>query len=199
MNCWTVERPTKKLPNSRRANPPLDIKQVRLFDIRACKCVNFEKCSCDKSGEISIKERKFLVNQQNLPSLFIGEVDTKETARLNKNFHGKEIKKAKKQRTIFAGQYIPSKVNPDLCDDIEKKVYNSEDNPRILIAYINSPKKSNQMRNNLKLFAETGDTFKLPNTAASALSSALLRDFEFLTLEKTKSGLYRLSNGKRFN
>ena len=39
------------------------------------------------------------------------------------------------------------------------------------------------MRKNLKRFAETCDRFQVPDRAAAALSSALLRDLEIVTSE----------------
>ena len=45
---------------------------------------------------------------------------------------------------------------------------------------------SSQMRKGLKLFAKTCHGFQIPDKAAEALSSALLRDFEIITPEKTQ-------------
>ena len=42
------------------------------------------------------------------------------------------------------------------------------------------------MRKGLKLFAQTCDRFQIPNRAASALFSALLRYLEIATPEKTQ-------------
>ena len=45
---------------------------------------------------------------------------------------------------------------------------------------------SSQMRKGLKLYAKTCDRFQIPDKAAAALTSALLRDFEIITPEKTQ-------------
>ena len=42
------------------------------------------------------------------------------------------------------------------------------------------------MRKGLKLFAQTCDGFQIPDRAAAALFSALSRDFEVVTPEKTQ-------------
>ena len=42
------------------------------------------------------------------------------------------------------------------------------------------------MRKGMKLFAQTCDRFLVPYRPAAALSSALLRDFEIVTPEKTQ-------------
>ena len=49
-----------------------------------------------------------------------------------------------------------------------------------------NPSSSSQMRKGLKLFAQTCDRFQIPDRAASALSSALLRDLEIVNPEKTQ-------------
>ena len=49
-----------------------------------------------------------------------------------------------------------------------------------------NPSSSSQMRKGLKLFAQTCDRFQIPDRAASTLSSALLRDLEIVSPEKTQ-------------
>ena len=49
-----------------------------------------------------------------------------------------------------------------------------------------NPSSSSQMRKGLKLFAQTCDRFEIPDRAASVLCSALLRDLEIVTPEKTQ-------------
>ena len=50
-----------------------------------------------------------------------------------------------------------------------------------------NPSSSSQMRKGLKLFVQTCDRFQIPDRAASALSSALLRDLEIVTPEKMQN------------
>ena len=69
----------------------MDIARVTFFDISACKCTNWESCSCDKSRKVPMKERNFLKDQRNERLLFIGKLDQEETARLAKNKKRKEI------------------------------------------------------------------------------------------------------------
>ena len=49
-----------------------------------------------------------------------------------------------------------------------------------------NPSSSSQVRKVLKLFAQTCDRFQIPDRAASALSSALLRGLEIVSPEKTQ-------------
>ena len=115
------------------------------------------------------------------------KLDKKETARLNKNFNRKEIKKAKKQQTIFADAL--SKISFDVCDNVKEYIDNPKNNSSFLIDNIDSPKqkeKPYQMRNNLKSFAQTFYRFNLLNKVAATLFSSLFRNFEFVSPSKNK-------------
>ena len=70
-------------------------------------------------------------------------------------------------------------------DDLSYKVnHNSEAEARQSTS--KNPSSSSQMRKDLKLFAKTCDRYQIPERAASALSSALLRDLKIVTPEKTQ-------------
>ena len=56
----------------------MNIAQVTLFDISACKCADLENCSCDKSRKVPIKEQNFLKDQRNERAFFIGKIDQKK-------------------------------------------------------------------------------------------------------------------------
>ena len=169
----------------------VNIAQVTLFHISACKCADLENCSCDKSRKVPIKERNFLKDHKNKRALFIGKLDQKETARLTKNIKRKEIKK---QRAIQAAQKTSFDGNASLSNDNEEEMDHLENDDPSYKAYRNSEAEasqstsknapSSQMRKGLKLFVQTCDRFQLLNRAASALSSALLRDFENVTPKK---------------
>ena len=169
--------------------------QATLFDVSACKCSDFNECSCEKSRKVPIKERNFLIDQQGSRMLFIGEVDKKETERLSENFNRKETEK---QRILRASQNISLATGIDLnhrdldSEDIACCSKKSEGDPHFNIKLASdgrptSPSEqrstSSQMRKNLKRFAETCDRFQVPDRAAVAFSSALLRDHEIVTFE----------------
>ena len=141
-----------------------------------------------------MKERNFLKDQRNDRSLFIGKLNQEETAQFTKNIKQKEIEK---QRAILAAQKTSYDDNESLGDEIEEEMEhlakddmsyevnrNSEAEARQSTS--KNPSSSSQMRKGLKLFAQTCDRFQIPDEAASALSSALLRDLEIVTTEKTQ-------------
>ena len=159
----------------------VDIARVTLFDISACKCINLESCSCDKSRKVPIKEQNFLKDQRNDRSLFIEKLDQEETAWLTKNIKPKEIEK---QRAILAAQKTSYDDNESLGDEVEEEMEhlakddlsyevnrNLEAEARQSIT--NNSSSSSQMRKGPKLFTQTCNRFQIPDGAASALSSAL--------------------------
>ena len=71
------------------------------------------------------------------------------------------------------------------------KVYGRDQKNRISEAEarqssIKNPSSSSEMPKGLKLFAQTCDRFQISDRAASALSSAFLRDLKIVTPEKTQ-------------
>ena len=50
------------------------IAQATLFDVSACKCSDFKKCSCEKSRKVPIKEQNFVFDQRSSRMWSIGEL-----------------------------------------------------------------------------------------------------------------------------
>lgn len=59
-------------------------KSHHLFDISACKCVSFSKCSCRKEKKVPLKEQPFLLDQRSERKMAIGSVDVQESNRMRK-------------------------------------------------------------------------------------------------------------------
>ena len=76
--------------NARKKNKSLskqieDFKKTSkttLFDISACKCSEFKKCSCPCERRVPIMEQQFLLDQRSQRKMAIGSVDVETT---NKN------------------------------------------------------------------------------------------------------------------
>ena len=119
----------------------VNIAQVTLFDISACKCADLENCSCDKSRKVPIKERNFLKDQRNKKVLFLRKLDQKETARLTKNIKRKETKK---QSAIQAAQKTSFDGNVSLSDENEEEMNHLENDDPSYKAYRNSEAEASQ-------------------------------------------------------
>lgn len=46
-----------------------------LFDASACKCEDFELCSCSRLSKVPLKEKEFLIDQRTTRKMLIGSVD----------------------------------------------------------------------------------------------------------------------------
>ena len=55
-----------------------------LFDIAACKCVDFSQCSCERLMKVPAAEQDFLLDQRSTRRMKIGPVDSKTTKILEK-------------------------------------------------------------------------------------------------------------------
>ena len=55
-----------------------------LFDIAACKCLDFSACSCVSAKKVPRKERGFLLDQRTNKKMIISGVDRHESLRLQK-------------------------------------------------------------------------------------------------------------------
>lgn len=55
-----------------------------LFDASACKCEDFELCSCSRLSKVPLKEKEFLIDQRTTRKMLIGSVDPLLTAKMKK-------------------------------------------------------------------------------------------------------------------
>ena len=60
-----------------------DSAHKNLFDISACKCLDFKRCTCELKNRVSLAERDFLCDQRPNRRMVIAELDKAATI-LNK-------------------------------------------------------------------------------------------------------------------
>lgn len=58
--------------------------EKKLFDASACKCEDFELCSCSQLSKVPLEEREFLIDQRTTRKMVIGSVDALLTAKMKK-------------------------------------------------------------------------------------------------------------------
>lgn len=49
--------------------------EKKLFDASACKCEDFQLCSCSRLSKVPLEEREFLIDQRTTRKMVIGSVD----------------------------------------------------------------------------------------------------------------------------
>jgi len=61
-----------------------------LFDIAACKCVEFSICNCEKSRKVPIVEQAFIIDQRKTRKMIMTSNDISTTKKLKKKIMRKE-------------------------------------------------------------------------------------------------------------
>ena len=76
-----------------------------LFDIAACKCLDFSACSCVSAKKVPRKEREFLLDQRTNKKMIISGVHRHESLRLRKL---NDLRNRRKQLQTRDQQHEPS-------------------------------------------------------------------------------------------
>ncbi|KAL4132835.1 hypothetical protein QTP88_009924 [Uroleucon formosanum] len=155
-----------------------------LFDLAACKCIEFYLCSCEKSRKVPIIEQMFLKDQRSMRKMAMSSIDVLTTKKLNKNMHRKEIeanridKQNKKElcvnntlETIETDEtyYTDTGDNTD-----EDSNYSSNSMSSLSSTY--SANKQSQMRLELPALALACDRTGISDRTAATIASAILQD-----------------------
>ena len=146
-----------------------------LFDIAACKCRDFQSCSCPKDRKVLQKEQSFLLDQRGDRVGRIGGVDIPETIKLMNRAN-----RHKKIQNIYAG--VPTSEDepsssisqqPLLClseSEISESESSDFDDP------YSAPSKPSQMRVNLKETALTSQRYGVSDRATAMIATSVLKD-----------------------
>ena len=95
-----------------------DLAHKNLFDISACKCLDFERCTCKLKNRVPLAERDFLSDQRSDRRMVIAELGKAATI-LNK--------KRNKPRLERAKQFHHLPLCSETSSNIRKAVMLSED------------------------------------------------------------------------
>ena len=72
----------------RKVQPLRDSAYKNLFDISACKCLDFERCTCKLKNRVFLAERDFLCDQRSDRRMVIAELDKAATILNKKETNG---------------------------------------------------------------------------------------------------------------
>jgi hypothetical protein len=160
----------------------------QLFDISACKCLDFQTCKCPLDRKVPTAERLFLSDQRSARNMMIGGVDLKTTTTIMRR------EKRKKQAADFALKRLKSTVSNDIEGDDEDlavedsaddhvsdmDVAEQEDSNYISSQTIEQPSRKkqtqSQMRLNLAKVAQECDRYGVSDRCAASIVSAVLED-----------------------
>ncbi|KAJ8928633.1 hypothetical protein NQ314_018777 [Rhamnusium bicolor] len=179
------------VPSNTRQIEEFKIKSKSLFDIAACKCISFEKCLCDKSKKMPIKERPFLLDQRSTRKMMIGNVDYKMSKQLQNRTKRKKNQEERLQKVKV--RELPENNNFDSSSDTSMERISTEDvlnptEPNSIPSTSSSIHlESSQMRKSLPTLPRECDRWGLSDRGAAAISSALLQDLGIVTSQETSS------------
>lgn len=168
-----------------------------LFEFCACKCVDFDNCSCTKDKKIPVLERNFIIDQRNERKMFLGNIDKIETSKIIKRSQRKiSIAETKVSLSQSTSRKDDPMSEEDTSSSSELSVIISKDEDYVpsssSVRRINLSKKtcddsdeglskSSKSSKKLKLssFAEACDRVGVSNRGAALLSSSLMEDITF--------------------
>jgi hypothetical protein len=166
----------------------------RLFDIAACKCVNFNTCTCIKEKKVPVMEQEFLKDQRSNRTMVIGNIDIATTSALRR----KEERKSKELQRIVKFTQEQTK-NTSISETVTGDNDSAEERQCSLPEEANQPgpsniqeinlpgpsklkeEKSTQMRIKLASVASIADRIGISDRAAAAIASAALQDLGVIT------------------
>lgn len=161
----------------------------KLFDISACKCLNLERCSCEKKRKVPKAEWSFLQDQRSHRNMKIGGVDKILTKQIQK----REERKLGLKRISDEKEPIPStsgiqnitklpQMGMDTSDNATQSSSDDEYKCPVLVKHrkILTP-KFQQMRCNLTQTAKMADLTGTSNRAVAKIVNAVLEDFNLIS------------------
>lgn len=163
----------------------------KLFDISACKCNIFLKCTCLKESKVPKNEQSLLIDQRTERKMFIGSVDVPVTKRLIK-------RKLRKEQTnlpstpsvsISTPSTIPcsetNEIDTYVSLEREKEVFELDIQnsvpvlqltPSVSTSFTSQSEQIKQMRTPLANFAAECDRHGVSDRSAAKLATAVLQD-----------------------
>jgi len=168
-----------------------DMAAKTLFDISACKCLDFEQCTCTIKNKVPLAERDFLSDQRSERRMVIAGLDITAT---------KANKKRNKRRMARAKQYhhqptcSATSINSQLALELSENSNSNEDSDTSssdfnapLEASMHSKKSRKGPVPDISVFAEACDRTGVSNRAAAFLASSMLQDVGIITENDTSS------------
>lgn len=152
-----------------------------LFDLAACKCIEFYLCSCEKSRKVPIIEQVFLKDQRSMRKMAMSSIDVLTTKKLNKNMHRKEIEanridKQNKKELCVNNTFKTIETYYTDTDDNTDEDSNYSPNAMSSLPSTYSANKQSQMRLELPALALACDRTGISDRTAATIASAILQD-----------------------
>lgn len=160
-----------------------------LFDIAACKCVEFSICNCEKSRKVPIIEQVFIIDQRTTRKMVMTSIDTSTTKKLQKKIMRKEIDAKRIEKKSLS---VVDVINFD-SDEVSTETDDSDKDFRSVLNTSTSPSiKISQMRLKLPALAMACDRTGISDRSAATIASAVLQDVGIISIDTKKNVIDRM-------
>ena len=162
-----------------------------LFDIAACRCVDFDNCSCPRESKVPSLERKFLLDQRSERKMVIGSLDKAETSKLAKRSE-RSSKRRKYYDSVTRNENDagPSSANRSETEsEVEGSDQNSYHDDSDSDDKYKSESESESSRNMMQFptVARECDRYNVSDTAGAAIATATLIDYGIIKKQERSS------------
>ncbi|XP_050527619.1 uncharacterized protein LOC126897791 [Daktulosphaira vitifoliae] len=188
--CETYKKKVEKLQTEARSS---------LFDIAACKCIDFSTCTCEKSRKVPHIEQIFIKDQRTTRKMFISLVDISTTKKFQKKAIRKEVDANRIERHKLLETYDKSKldeVNIEFDESVEiNDEYNNSDEDFTITSKPSTSSsniKNSQMRLKLPALALACDRTGISDGSAAKIASAVLQDIGIISVDNKNSVVDRM-------
>lgn len=168
----------------------------KLFDISACKCVDFQKCVCPKNRKVPEEERGFLLDQRSQRKMIIGAVDV-ITSKKNEQKYQRQVQRVSRlTKRKITKPIIASRLTSDTeSDSLPSSSVESEEfmpSPENKKKRILTPNIKNRMTMPLSKLALACDRTGVSDRSAASIASAVLQDVGIIHKEDTTKVIDRM-------
>ena len=159
-----------------------DSAHKRLFDVGACKCLDFERCTCKLKNRVPLAERDSLCDQRSDRHMVIAELDKAATILNKKKRNKRRLERAKKFHHLPLCSETSSNTSKAVMlseDQSASEMSDSESSEYNLCA---TPKRRQRRPlPDIPVFAEACDCTGVSKRAAAFLASSMLQGAGVIT------------------
>ncbi|CAH1968197.1 unnamed protein product [Acanthoscelides obtectus] len=143
-----------------------------LFDISACKCKEFIKCTCPKDKKVPKQEQAFLIDQRTCRHMIIGGIDPIITKKLQSTLKRKHERENRQNVSSNTSTSSLAVLNVSTSSETSSMSDRSE------FEEVTQKKRKKSSRIDFPTLSKTCDRYGVSDRAAAAIASSVLFDID---------------------
>lgn len=155
-----------------------------LFDISACKCKDFTKCTCSKEKKVPFNEQSFLTDQRSARNMIIGNIDVSTTRQNEKRLKRKLREEISKKTS--SNPNTEAVVISDCEEVINSTSSVSSDSEDFQPIKKRKPRVKTPISMDYSTLSQTCDRYGVSDRAAAAIASVVLQETNMPIIDKNK-------------